>query len=108
MRTKSKKTKNAMKRTNSLVVAVGLALAAVMGAYAEAKKEKVNLPDLPEAVQKTVTDHSKGGTLDKIEKETDNGKFVCYTIAVKKGDKTEEFHVAEDGKYLGKEKPKKE
>lgn len=97
-----------MKRINSLLVAVGLAVATATGVYAEAKKERVNLPDLPEAVQKTITDRSKGGTLDKIEKETEDGKFVCYAVAVKKGDKTEEFHVAEDGKYLGKEKPKKE
>jgi len=97
-----------MKRITAMLVAVGLAFAAATGVYAQAKKEKVNLPDLPEAVQKTITQYSKDGTLDKIEKETESGKLVCYTVAVKKGDKTDQFHVAEDGKYLGKEKPKKD
>jgi len=60
-----------MKRIASLIVAVGVAVAAITGAYAEPRKEKVKLTELPETVQKTITEHSKGGTLDKIEKETE-------------------------------------
>ncbi|HKS38348.1 MAG TPA: hypothetical protein VJW76_14235 [Verrucomicrobiae bacterium] len=97
-----------MKRITAILAVVGLAFAVATGVYAQAKKEKVNLTDLSEAVQKTITQHSKDGTLDKIEKQTEGGKLVCYTVAVKKGDKTDEFHVADDGKYLGKEKPKKD
>ena len=97
-----------MKHIAALLVVAGLAFAALTGAYAETKKEKVNLSDLSEAVQKTITEHSKDGTIDKIEKETEEDKPVHYNVTVKKGDKTNEFQVAEDGKYLSKEKPKRE
>ena len=95
-----------MKRITSLLAALALIFLTAGSALAEVKKEKVSFSDLPGMVQKTVLEYSKDATLDNIQRETDDGTFVCYIVTIKRDDKTDEFYVAEDGKYLGKDKPK--
>lgn len=104
--TKHKTKTGTMKTITSLIVALTMAFFAVTSALAETKKEKVNFSDLPGMVQKTVLEYSKDATLDNIQKETEDGTFVCYIVTVKRAEVSDEFYVAEDGKYLGKDKPK--
>lgn len=57
------------------VVLVG-ALGAATFAGTEAAEKDVKLNDLPPAVQKAVTEHSAGGTIEGLEAETEDGATV--------------------------------
>ncbi|SDH05397.1 PepSY domain-containing protein [Nitrosomonas sp. Nm132] len=60
--------------------------------------EKVEWSQVPEKVQKTITQHAQGGTIEKIEKETEKKKVIVYEAHVKKPDgKKIEIKVEEDG-----------
>ena len=86
------------------LLALAVAVALALPICAEAKEEKVNLKDCPEAVQKTIKDHASGGKILEIEKETQKDGTVVYEAEIKKADgKTIEIEVAADGKLLDTE-----
>ena len=99
-----------MKRSiTAITVALGLALGAnVIAKDTEKgeKVEKVKLKDLPESVQKTINDHTEGGKIKKVVKETADGQ-TYYEVTLSKNGNKEEFKVGLDGNYLGEEKGEK-
>ena len=63
--------------------------------------EKVEWSQVPEEVQQTITQHSQGGTIEKIEKETKKKKVIVYEAEVRKPDgKKIEIKVEEDGTLI--------
>lgn len=87
---------------------IALALATGLGASALAEQhkdkdqgdQKVEMKDLPAAVQKTIQDHLAGGAVTGIDKESENGQ-TRYSADVKQPDgKKSEIKVAEDGKLI--------
>jgi hypothetical protein len=89
----------------STAMAAAFALGLSAPAYAD---EKVEMKDLPAAVQKTIQDYLAGGTVTGIDKESENGK-TSYSADVKKpnGERVE-IKVAEDGKLIKAEGDEKE
>lgn len=64
-------------------------------------EEKVEWSQVPEKVQQTINQHLQGGTIEKIEKETEKKKIIVYEAYVKKPDgKKIEIKVEEDGTLL--------
>jgi hypothetical protein len=59
-----------------LVLALCVNLAPMSFAGSGEKEEKVTIDQLPDAVHTTLENEAKGGTIDEIEKETENGKVV--------------------------------
>jgi len=85
------------------LVALALAFGMAMVAYAaDDKKDEVSLSQLPEAVQKAVNVQTAGGKIDKIKKETEDGKLQ-YEVKFTKGDKKMEINVAPDGNVTATE-----
>jgi hypothetical protein len=66
--------------------------------------EKVQWPDVPPAVQKTITENTSGGIIEEIEKETETisgKKTKIYEADVRLPDgKMIEIKVGEDGKLI--------
>ena len=61
------------------------------------KEDKVKWSDVPAAVQKTITANAHGGKVDKVEKETKDGKSV-YEVKVDTSDNQKiKMKVDEDG-----------
>ncbi len=92
-------------RITAIALALGLAFCACATVNAQDKdeqKEKVNLKDLPQAVQSTIQQQSQGGQIQEIEKETEKGQ-TYYEVTLQKDGKKQEFKVSLDGKYLGQE-----
>lgn len=69
---------------------------------ADDKEEMVAFASLPQPVQATFNKESDDQKIDKVEKETDDGKVV-YEAHVKLNGKDYEIEVAEDGTLLCKE-----
>lgn len=96
----------AQKWSIALVVLLGaalcLALAVVSFADKCEKEETVTLDQLPAAVRATLENEAKGGTIDEIEKETEDGKVV-YEAEITKNGKTYEVEIAEDGTLISSE-----
>ncbi|MCO6428989.1 PepSY domain-containing protein [Nitrosomonas communis] len=66
-----------------------------------ASEEKVEWSQVPEKVQKTITQHLQGGTIEEIEKETEKKYGIVYEADVKKPDgKKIEIKVKEDGTLI--------
>lgn len=66
-----------------------------------AGEEKIEWSQVPEKVQKTILQHSQGGTIEEIEKETEKKYGVVYEAEVKKPDgKKIEIKVKEDGTLI--------
>ena len=82
---------------STMVVGVFAALA--LPALADDDDKAVNWNDLPAAVQSTITANANGGTVSKIETETENGA-TTYEAKVKNGDQKMEIEVAADGTLL--------
>ena len=66
------------------ILTICLAIAALTGAAAQEKKpsapaKKLELKDLPPAVQKTIQDESKGAEIKNIGKESEHG-VVQYEV----------------------------
>lgn len=86
-----------MKASRLSVLAFGLAILAA--AVAPAKGEEsvdVELADCPAAVQKTLKEEARGGRIEAVSKETDEGK-TSYFADVVIGGKSYGISVAEDG-----------
>ena len=90
-----------MKRlTGQLAFAVALA-AAVSGCSTFCHKEVVVPMDaVPAAVQATITAHTFGGTVAKVEKETKKCGIVYEAKVKGPGTQCAEVKVGEDGKLL--------
>lgn len=63
--------------------------------------EKVEWSQVPEKVQRTITQHLQGGTIEKIEKEIEKKKIIVYEVEAKKPNgKKMEIKVEEDGTLI--------
>ena len=63
-------------------------------------EEEVSMDALSPAVKEGLTKAAGGGTIDKIESLTKDGKLVAYEAAIKTGNKRSEIQVGPDGKKL--------
>ena len=64
-------------------------------------KQKVEIRDLPAAVQKTIEDNVGGGTVTEAAKETKGDKTYYEAQVRKSGGEEVEIKVAEDGTLIG-------
>ena len=65
------------------------------------KEERVKLADCPKPVQKTLKRESKGGKIEEIVREKEDGKII-YEAEIELDGKEYEVEVAEDGTLLSK------
>lgn len=63
-----------MRTSASLTLVVGFLW--TCAAIGQAKEERIKMSDLPQAVQATVKEQSKGATIRGFAKETENGKTI--------------------------------
>jgi uncharacterized membrane protein YkoI len=59
-----------------LKILLACSVCAVLAALALAQEKRVKMSDLPEAVQKTVNEQSKGATLKGLSTEVEKGKTI--------------------------------
>ena len=78
------------------------------GAEENENKQKVEMRDLPAAVQKTFQDNLGGGTLTETAKETKGDKTYYEAQVQKSGGEKVEIKVAEDGTLIGVGKEEEE
>jgi len=71
-------------------------------------KQKVEMRDLPAAVQKTIQDNLDGGTVTETAKETKGDKTYYEARVQKSGGEKVEIKVAEDGTLVGVGKEEEE
>jgi hypothetical protein len=71
-------------------------------------KQKVEMRDLPAAVQKTIQDNLGGGTVTETTKETKGDKTYYEAQVQKSGGEKVEIKVAEDGTLVGVGKEEEE
>ena len=83
-------------------VSVVAAIMFGMAAFVVAADKKIEMKDLPPAVQKGVQDNLKGGTLKGLAKETEGGKTV-YEVESTLNGKTRDFMLDATGKLLSVE-----
>jgi uncharacterized membrane protein YkoI len=55
---------------------MAVSISAVFTVSSSAQERRVKMKDLPEAVQKTVTEQSKGASIRGLSKETEKGKTI--------------------------------
>lgn len=67
-------------------------------------RQKVEMRDLPAAVQKTIQDNLGGGTVTETAKETEGDKTYYEAQVQKSGGEKVEIKVAEDGTLIGTSK----
>ena len=65
-------------------------------------EEQITLDEAPAAVQATIKTEAQGGSIEEIERETENGKTVYEADVIINGQEVE-IKVAPDGTLLGKE-----
>jgi len=68
----------------------------------EDEDKGVSINDVPRAVRTTILEHAKGGKINEVERENENGK-VIYEAEVIIDGKEVDLKVAPNGKLLGKE-----
>lgn len=102
MKNKSMNTRKLFAGGLVAVTIVALSGAAIgMGGMARGgDDEVVSLRDVPAAVRQTIEQHAKGGTIEKIERSTEDGKTV-YEVEVDGHRGDFEFVVGQDGSFLG-------
>ena len=71
-------------------------------------KQKVEMRDLPAAVQETIQDNLSGGTVTETAKETKGDKTYYEAQVQKSGGEKVEIKVAEDGTLVGVGKDEEE
>ena len=84
------------RRLSLATAALAIAMAAVLAA------QKVQMKDLPPAVQKGVQDNLKGGTVKTLAKEKEGGKTV-YEVESTLNGKTRDFMLDATGHLLSVE-----
>lgn len=84
-------------------------LAIAMSSVAQAKENekeeaevKVKFADLPQVVQTTFEEESRGATITEVEKETEKGEIVYEAENVEIKGKKYDIEVAEDGTLIEK------
>jgi hypothetical protein len=84
-------------------------LAIAMSCVAQAKENekeeaevKVKFADLPQVVQTTFEEESRGATITEVEKETEKGEIVYEAENVEIKGKKYDIEVAEDGTLIEK------
>lgn len=84
------------------ITLVALSGAAIgMGGYKPGDDDEVvSLRNVPVAVRQTIEQHAKGGTIEKIERSTEDGEIV-YEVEVEGHRGDFEFVVGKDGLFLG-------
>lgn len=80
------------------IISAGLTFGVTARAYHQ--ETKVEMKDLPAAVQTTIKDQAGNDQILRIEKETRKGK-ECYEAIVNKDGKETAIRVDTAGKYLG-------
>jgi uncharacterized membrane protein YkoI len=89
-----------------IVVMVVAGLALCIGAVATKQiaeqEQEVSIDQVPEAVKATILAEAKGGTIQEIEMETENGQTVYEAEVIIDGQETD-IEVAANGTLLGKE-----
>jgi len=86
----------------AIVLAATLGLCSCSYMIHDESEEEISLAQCPAPVKATIEKEAKGGTIEEIEKETENGK-VIYEAEIVVGGKAYEIRVAPDGKLLSKE-----
>jgi plastocyanin len=87
-----------------IAVAAGLTLSAWTALWAEEEREeKVNVSDVPAAVQKAAEAEAKGGTIVRWEKEGSN-----YEAVIDKNGKQTGVELTPDGKVVSRHDESKE
>ena len=84
---------------NTSIRIVAVTMIASLALQAESK---VKLESLPQAVQTTIRNETRGGTLLAIVKEVENGKTL-YEVESKKAGKTRDFMVDTSGSVVSVE-----
>ena len=64
-------------------------------------EEKVKIDNVPAAVRTTIDEQTKGGVVEDIAKESEDGKTV-YEVDAKMDGKDYEIKIAADGKLISK------
>jgi uncharacterized membrane protein YkoI len=85
-------------------VILGITTTATMvyaGDEEKENKQKVEMRDLPAAVQKTIQDNLGGGTVTETVKESEGGRIYYAAEVQKSGSQKVEIKVAEDGNLIG-------
>jgi uncharacterized membrane protein YkoI len=98
-------------KTNIILATAIIGFTALAGlAYAEDEdnQQKIAMSDLAAAVQKTIQDNLGGGTINKTDKETENGSTVYEAYVKKSGGEDVEIKVAPDGRLIGVGKEEKD
>ena len=83
-----------MNQTLNLLIAIGM-----LASLATAADKKLQMTDLPPAVQKTVQDQLKGAEVKGIAKETEQGK-VQYEVETILNGKHRDFNIDAKGALL--------
>ena len=84
------------------VVCLALCIGAVATKRAMDGETEVSIKEVPAAVKATLLAEAKGGTIEEIEMETENGRTVYEADVIIDGQEVE-IQVAPDGTLLGKE-----
>src|SRR5215831_10934555 len=80
-----------------------VALAVPVAAWSASGHEtRLTMDQLPPAVKSTIDEESAGGSVGRLEKETEHGR-TFYEAEIVKNGKESYVHVAEDGKVLKRE-----
>ncbi len=77
-------------------------IATCLAACASPRASRVTTAELPAAVRATVDQAVAGGSVDKIDKETENGRIV-YDVEATVAGKHVEYTITADGKIVGTE-----
>ena len=78
---------------------ITLALLWIVTGTAAAGEKKIQMKDLPAAVQKAVEEQSKGATLAGLSREKENG-VTLYEAEMKVGNRTKDVTFDESGKIV--------
>ena len=84
------------------VICLALCIGAVATKQALDGETKVPIEEIPPAVKATIFAEAKGGTIEEIEMETEDGKTIYEAEVIIDGQEIE-IEVAPDGTLLGKE-----
>ena len=78
----------------------------VSAAHAQDSEKRVKMKDLPEAVQKTVREQSKGATIHGFARETEDGK-TSYEVEMKVNGHNKDVLIDPSGAVLAVEEQSK-
>ena len=65
-------------------------------------EDEVSIKEVPKTVRATILKHARGGAIEEIERENEDGTYI-YEVEIIMGNKEIELKVAQNGELLGKE-----